>query len=289
MRTIARFAGITSTLAVFLLTAPPAWSEHLFVSQFGNDAGDGSAFQPFRTLQGAINAANGGDTIQLEMGGDYGPGAIDNKSLTIISRQGGGIFNPDGPGLLITGTGGDDTITVDGLVIDQGGSANNGIQFNSGHKLNVVNTTIRNGSGGASGIFFQPNGNAELNVTNSIISNFGTNGSGSGIRIQPRQGADVTSVLNGVTLQNNRSGLLVSAGDGSDVGVVLEGSTVSGNSVVGVRGTGSRVQIFSGGSTIVNNARGVQSNNGAQVLSPRNNILINNTVNGAFTDTFGQK
>lgn len=285
----ARRVGIAAMLTTSSLVCSEAFANHLFVSPFGNDAGNGSAFAPFLTLQGAINAAQSGDVIQLERGGNYGGGIINNKSLTILSTEGGGVIEPGAAGIIFNGVGNDDILTIRGLTIDQGGSVNNGIIFNSGRKLNVFDTVIQNGSGGASGIFFQPNDPfAEINVLDSIIAQFGTSGSSAGIRIAPRAGGDVDVSIEGLSAYNNRVGISSTAGAGSVIDALYDELLASGGGVgVSSVGAGSTVRVRN--STITNNTTGLSHPGTAKLISVGGNTVRQNTTNGTFTATEAQQ
>ncbi len=286
MRKIARFAGAVSALAASWLVTSPAAAEHLFVSPFGNDdTGNGTPSAPLETLQGAIDFAGPGSAfIQLEMGGNYGPGVVGpGQNLTIFSTQGGGVFDPDGPGILVNGDG-STIVTLDGVTI---GGATIGVQFNSGHKLNVRNTTIQDISGGGSGILFRPNINAELNVGNTVITNTGDTGDASGIRIDPRAGADVTGVLDNVTLQNNRAGLVLDAGSGVFLDIAVADSTISGNSIgLQARGAGSELRVRE--TIVIGNGTGLHRPNGGKIESLEGNSVTGNTTDGSANSTVPQ-
>jgi len=281
-----RMLGIAVMLTTSSLACGQASAAHLFVSPFGNDGtGTGSANAPFLTLQGAVNDAQSGDVIQLEMGGNYGGAVINNKTLTILSTEGGGVIEPGVGGIVFNGAGGNDILTIRGLTIDQAGSANNGIVFNSGRKLNVFDSFIQNGSGAASGIFFQPNDAvSELNVRNTVISEFGTSGVGAGIRIAPRAGGDVDVAIEDVAAYNSRTGISSTAGAGSFIDALYKNLLASGGGIgVSSAGAGSTVRLAD--STIANNATGLSHPGTAKLISVGGNAVRQNTVNGTFTAT----
>lgn len=279
-----------AALTMLLLACTQASAGHLFVSPLGNDGGNGTAFAPFLTLQGAVAGAQSGDVIQLEMGGNYGGAVINDKTLTIISTQDGGVMEPGVAGIIFNGVGNNDVLTVQGLRIDQAGSANNGIIFNSGRKLNVIDTVIQNGSGGSSGIFFQPNDAfAEINILDSIIAEFGTTGSSAGIRISPRSGGDVDALLEDVTAINNRVGVSVTAGTNSVVDVFLDDVDLSGGGT-GILSTGAGSTVRVANSVITNNTvLGLSHPGTAKLISVGGNVVRANTANGGFTATEAQQ
>jgi hypothetical protein len=287
---MARIASITGAFYVvaFAWLAPvPAGAAQLFVSQFGNDSGNGTAFQPLLTLQAAINAANDGDVIQLEMGGNYGPGVINNKTLSIISFDGGGIFEPGGTALTFNSGNGSDTLTLRGLMIDQGGSNNHGIVFNSGRKLDISNTTIQNGRGPRVAVFHRPNSNSEVNIRNTTINEFGTSGIGGAVRIEPRNGADVKGTFSNNTFNNSSTGIASTAGSGGTVDLfVIDNVIAGGGTGISSSGVDSRVRIRN--STITGNSAGLQSQSSGQILTGGFNTVVNNSLNDP-TGTYAVK
>jgi hypothetical protein len=285
MSGFSRTVGIGAMLTTLSLGCGAASADHLFVSPFGNDGGTGTAFQPFLTLQGAVNAADAGDVIQLEMGGNYGGAIINDKTLTIMSTAGGGVIEPGAAGIVFNGVGNNDILTIVGLTIDQAGSGNNGITFNSGRKLNVFDSLIQNGTGGASGVFYQPDDAfSELNIRNSTFSGFGTVGSSAGIRIAPRAGGDVDVLIEDVLAINNRFAALTSAGSGSVIDALYDEFLASGGGTgVQSSGTGSTVRLRN--SVISNNATGLSHPGTAKLISLGGNSVRANTANGTFTAT----
>jgi hypothetical protein len=274
--------GILSRVALAIwatlwLTVAPAFAAHIFVSQFGSDTtGNGSPNAPFKTLQRAVNAAQDNDVIQLEMGGNYGPATITNKTLTIMSTEGGGIFEPGMTAITYNGAAGD-ILTLIGLTIDQGGSPFNGIVFNLGLKLIMMDMLIQNGSGGAYGVLFQPTTNAELHIRDSTVAEFGATGAGAGIRVVPRNGADVIGSIRNCTLLNNLVALFVLAGLNSFNDMVMNPSYIGGGgTAVTSSGAGSTVRIKE--SIIANNVVGLNRPNSGKIVSLGGNSVYANST-----------
>jgi hypothetical protein len=289
MHALTRSVGIAAMLTTLPLVSNHAAAAHFFVSPFGNDGGTGTAFAPFLTLQGAVNAASSGDVIQLEMGGSYGAAVINDKTLTILSTQAGGVYEAGVTGIIFNGSGGNDELTIRGLTIDQAGTPNNGITFNSGRKLNVFDAFIGDSSGAASGIFYQPNDVlSELNIRNTVIGQTGTALPAAGIRIAPRAGGDVDAMLEDVFADNNRVAVSVVAGTNSAVDVTIDGLTASGNgTAITSNGAGSTVRVKN--STIANNTTGISHPGTAKLISLGGNSVRGNTTNGTFTATEPQQ
>lgn len=283
MRKIGILAGIVAMLGGLSVAPAFAAPQTLWVSQGGSDAtGTGAFFNPYRTLSKALTVSNDGDTIQLEQG-DYSPGGVIQDAVIILAPPGGGIFGPPGaPCLIVNASAGDD-ILIDGLTCNQGGAAQNGIVFNTGHKLTLHDTTIRGNTGPTCGVNFKPNANAELNVEDSFFQG-GSSGAGGGICISPVGGADVTGVLDNIALQNSPFGLRSVAPAGSINKLTLTNSTISENGG-GVFSSGATSTVSLSNSMITNNTSGLQVAGGGKIVSLQGNSLTGNTVNGVFTST----
>ena len=127
MSRIASIAGVFCALAFAWPAQVYAMATIQHVEERGSDAsGDGSLNNPFRTLAKAVSVAQSGDIIQLGKG-EFGPAVITNKSLTIISAESGSIVDPGSTAITFNG-GANRELTLRGLTIDQGGTANSGPQ-----------------------------------------------------------------------------------------------------------------------------------------------------------------
>jgi len=283
MSRFSRKSGIAAVLAIILFAADPASAAHLFVSHFGSDTtGNGSPSAPFRTLQAAVDAANDGDVIQLEQGGNFGQVTIDNKSLTIMSTNRGGVFSPSGPAIVFNGDA-DDVLTLIGLTIAMGYSPFNAIVFNAGLKLVMLDMLIQ--QGGGYGLLFRPTTLAELIIRQAIISEFG----GAGIWIKPRNGADVIGAIINATILNSLVGLSILAAAGSSIDLAMDPSYIGGGTDgVVASGAGARVRIKD--SVIANNSgRGLKHPDNGQIISLGGNSVVANGTNGNFTSTVSPK
>jgi hypothetical protein len=156
---------------------------------------------------------------------------------------------------------------------------------------------------------------SELYVSKTTISENSSNSAGAGILIRPTGTGSAKVVIDNVLVENNRIGILVDgAGSSGGIDMSVVDSTISGSTTVGLAvfeavsgGSPSKVQIArttlssNGGqgifasrslasvrvrqSVISGNAVGVQSANGGQIISHGDNVLADNTTNGAFTST----
>jgi hypothetical protein len=200
MRVSIRLGVATSLLLTGWLAVLPANAGLLnIVSRFGVDSGTcGPANDPCATLQQAINNLDPNGTVVVE---DrlFDPGAATiDRAVTIV---GGTVNSPGGPCLTVAAAP-LDPIRINNFHCNQGGSEEDGIDFQRGHKLDLINSNLLNGGGNNScGVRFRPNSDAELNILNGThVSGFG-----SGVCSTPRNGAQISGVIQDSTIQNSTS------------------------------------------------------------------------------------
>ena len=272
-----------------------------WVSGVGDDANPCSRTAPCKTFAGALLKTEAGGEISVLDPGSFGVVTI-TKSITIEARGDlGGIvaFVGVGNGIVVN-AGTTDVVTLRGLSIEGAGSGPNGIDFLRGGKLIVEDTTINHMAG--NGINFEPSTAAKLFVYDSYIHNNG----GSGIRLSPRTGGSIAASIDDTQLTNNSTGVLATLGakatvsnsvaDGNNIGVdvnaagsstrvALGNSALTGNNQA-VRAVSSKSTATLAGTLIANNAAGLVSQNGGNILSFRNNPISDG---GAPTGTLPLK
>jgi hypothetical protein len=87
-------------------------------------------------------------------------------------------------------------VTIHELICDQGGAAQHGILFNSGHYLVMNEVVIRNGGGNTCGLLLRSNSETVLDVRDSTISGFAGVG-GSAVCLLPGVDGRALGYLNG--------------------------------------------------------------------------------------------
>jgi len=274
----------------FLLALSPAHalSNRAWVSGHGSDsAGCGSPGAPCRTLQYVHDnvIAAGGEIDILDPAG-YGAVTI-SKAVSIVNDGVGaaGVQAASGNAITIN-AGASDVVTLRGLDIDGLGTGDNGIVFNSGAGLTVVNCVVRHFAGGGqttgNGILIQPSGAIGFLISNVVASDNGW----TGIYYGPPSGSSARAgVIDRVTAVNNSKGIWVAPLSGA--ATVALSNSVMNNNGVGIEATpGSTVSIDS--STMSNNDIGLDAYGSAIVLLGRsaitaNNAGIQNTANTVYT------
>ena len=229
-----------------------------YVATTGSDAGIcGTITSPCRTFQRMHDLAGAGFTIVALDSGDFNAVTI-TKSIAIVAR---GVAATGWSGAntkIAINAGANDVIHIDGLRLGRNMPAgdNSGIQFNSGGRLHVRNCTIRNFA--TAGIFVRGGGTKRVFISDCTIA-------------------------------NNFHGVFVKPAGAGGSRVQLDRVRIEGNSGHGIRAVGSKAIVRISNSTIANNNRGLSAANDGKIVSFGNNVLIDNTANGAPTSTIALK
>lgn len=277
-------------------------ANRVFVSaRSGNDANScSSVTTPCQTFAGAVAQVNaGGEVIVLDSGG-YGSVTI-TKSLTIEAPAGVTAFihPPSGNAITVNASGA--TVTLRGLVLNDGPSSN-GITVTTVNTLNVDRCTIVGFLNGIATTYC-----GWLNVTSSVITGCDTgisltsnsaivsfaaidhchlDSNGLGFNsISTGSGYWTTVATNSTANNNIFAGWYCGGGSGAD-GLVLESCTVSGNGNSGIIGAGPNAQTTIAFSNCVisgNEGYGVSQLGAATVSSRGNNTLVRNQTPTAGT------
>jgi hypothetical protein len=135
---------IVAAVAASVLCAAPgnAQTTRTWVSGVGDDVNPCSRTAPCKTFAGAISkTAAGGEISVLDPGG-FG-GVTITKSLSIMALGSeGSILTGTGTGLIIR-AGAGDSVFLDGVVIEGGGTGTTGISITSAAAVHIRNCVIR--------------------------------------------------------------------------------------------------------------------------------------------------
>ena len=224
----------------------------------------------FKTIQAGINAAAGGDTIQVTTTGAHTEGGIVvNKALTIAGQGAGSTVvqaatTQGGASTHVFQIGVGSTVTLQAMAIQHGlpGIINDGA-------LTLGGTAVRdNGSLNAGGGILN---NGVLAINNSTIAgNNGTSGGG-------LFNAGGTVTINRSTISGNSA----SPGDGGGIftsggQVTINSSTISGNTAAATGGGVTGSQLTINNSTIVNNNASSGGGIGPGAVTIQNSIVADN-------------
>jgi hypothetical protein len=314
-RSALALAGILFT--TILSPIPASAAATTYVSAFGNDSADClTPFTPCATFAKAITVTNAKGVIRVMAPGFYGPVLID-KSLSIIAEDvNGGIYNGSvgsgatGMGAIVVNAGASDVVTLRGIMIDQAGTAKQGITFTKGAALHIKNCLIRGSTlNGAAGIRVTT-GNAELHVSDCTVSEFWH-----GIMLKPVAGT-LHAVINRMSIEKTTSdGIQAMASGGSVFGTVRD-STISGAGGVGIiakqvgdsgnaallvertsssgnangiRAQGGNAIVRIGETLVTRNGTGLATSNGGEILSYQTSKVFGNFIEGSPSGTLVHK
>jgi hypothetical protein len=307
-------ALIATSLASLLVAVPAnAQAPRTFVSAAGTDNPTCSFASPCRHFQAAVTATSpGGEVDALDPAG-YGPINID-RAIT-IEGQGWSYIAPPAGGNGITINALSGNVAIHGVSLNGAGIAgpSNGIVFNSGTSLTVINCVVQNfvtnGNNPVTGngILIAPSsGTVKFIVANTTASNNGyagveylpagttVNGNGIidhvvatadqyGIVVDSSGtmvGSTIATISNSIASDNSQTGVLVKNGSAT-VTVSVDNVSMSGNSI-GIAGVNSP-QVLLGRSVITGNATGVLNSTAPNAFYTYkdNRINLNTTTDGA--------
>ena len=287
-------------------SAANAQATRTWVSGTGDDANPCSRTAPCKTFAGAISKTAAAGEINCIDAGGYGALTITKSIAVKCDNTEAGVLVSGTNGIVVA-AGSTDVVWLSGIDFEGLGPTAlslNGIKFQSGGSLSVVNCVIRgfsstNGTDG-NGIFFNPtSGTPKLYVDNTIIAD----NQNVAVEVKPGSGAGANAKIFNTRAENQTTGFRANAtGGATSVNMDIIFSAAVYNSGVGVRvlsngnstqamvdhtnisfnGTGLAADgingvIRVGSSTITGNVTATSSTNSGQVLSYNNNQLNGNT------------
>jgi hypothetical protein len=254
------------TLIVTAHAGMPAHAQRVFVSGTGLDTNPCTVTQPCRTFQQAHNTVAANGEIDVLDPAGYGPLVI-TKGISIQAHGFSGITQTTScstcAAITVSVTTAD-PVTLNGLLIDGGGTGNIGINITSGLSVQILNSVVRHFQ---NGIFAQTSTiGANLLIEDTIASdNLST-----GILVfEPVSAGSVHATLSRITANNNQFGV---GTVGTNTTTTIANSVLSNNSVTGLSGVG--LVTYLAKTVISGNATGV----GGTVTSYGDNCIRDNTT-----------
>ncbi|PYQ59415.1 MAG: hypothetical protein DMF58_11655 [Acidobacteria bacterium] len=303
-------AVIRNVVVVMLFVIPVgvfAQNTRSAVSVTGSDAATCTVPDPCRTFGAALSKTNsGGEVIVLSSGG-YGPFTV-SQAVTIVSPPGiyAAIAPASGIGISISTASGA-TVVLRGLYVNGAGAPYGIYVFSAGANIYLENMVVAGlNCSGCTAVIMPQDGN--LRVTDSFFRNdfYGVSVAGTSATVRARATIDHCRLLgttvavqpsnfSTVTLTNslltgNFRGISIDSPSADiDAHVTVDNSVFTQNSV-GIFAIRTAALVYVSSSVITQNTQfGLDIQQGAQVLSAGNNVLIDNAAGEAFTNTFALK
>jgi hypothetical protein len=187
--------------AIAIVASAPAQAQNgtltrSFVSSAGVDSNPCTITQPCATFAQAYTAIGNNGIIAALDPGKYGP--LNITGPVTIDGHGWAAITGPAPGVAITINAVSGNVTLTGLEIDGAGAATTGILFNSGDRLNIRDSAIRNFT--SDGIKFAPTGASDLFVSNTLTADNG----GDGVFVSWGGTGNVSAVFNRVEAVDNQ-------------------------------------------------------------------------------------
>jgi hypothetical protein len=273
---IALFAVIAA--AVFPASAF-AQATRTWVSGVGDDANPCSRTAPCKTFAGAISKTQAGGEINVLDPGGFGAVTI-TKSITIAAT---GVI----AGVLVSGTnaivisaGPNDRVTLRGLDIDGLGTGLEGVNVLSAGVVRVEDSKIYGFS--QDGINVQPS-SATTKVVVERTQIHDNNRYGVFDRPSGAGSVGRVTLRSDSVDDNNNSGIAATDSGGGRAIVNSFRTGVADNSAKGIYSSGSLATVTISANEITGNNVGLYATLGGSILSFSNNLVTDNTTNGAPT------
>jgi hypothetical protein len=241
-------AFLLALIVTALASMPARAQQRVFVSGHGLDTNPCTVTQPCRTFQVAYNTVAANGEIDVLDPAGYGALTI-TKGISIQAHGFGGITAASGAAITISVTT-SEPVTLNGLLIDGGGTGQAGISITSSPPVQILNSVIRHfGSGISAGI---GTGGSNLLIEDTVASD----NSNVGILLSGNSVTNSQATLNRITANNNRLGV---ASGGFNM--TIANSVISNNSDNGLQ-IGSNTAwlaktVISGNATGVNTTVGI--------------------------------
>jgi hypothetical protein len=229
MRTKLIFAAVMAALGCALFAAPAqAQRARVFVASYGSDSNPCTFGSPCKTFQQAVDVvAAGGEVTAIDSAG-FGPVTI-SQAVTITSPNGveaGIAANPNGYAIIVA-AGSSDVVVLSGLTLEGAQSGDDGILFETGAELEVVNCAVRNYL--HYGIFVSASAAVSVLISNTIVSD----NADSNIYLATTGSGSLVAALNQVTVNNSTTGITTYL-EGGPLEASIANSHIDNNSNIGI-------------------------------------------------------
>ena len=214
----------------------------VFVASYGSDSNPCTFLSPCRNFQQAVNVvAAGGEVTAIDSAG-FGPINI-NQAVTITSPNGieAGIAAAPAGNAITISVGPSDVVTLRGLTLNGANSGANGVVFNGGGKIAIIDCKITNYTQYGVLVETQPGVVFNVPTTTVLISNTYVAENGGGIVLTNQAGrGNIIANLNHVTTDNNQDSVEVIAVNDT-IKATISDSEIGVNQEIGIYSSGSGV------------------------------------------------
>jgi Right handed beta helix region len=258
-------AVLLTLIAIALASMPAHAQQRVFVSGHGLDTNPCTVTQPCRTFQVAHNTAAANGEIDVLDPAGYGPLTI-TKGISIQAHGFGGITAASGDAITVS-VATSDPVTLNGLLLDGGGTGGLGIRIQSCRSLQILNSVIRHFQ---FGIAEFTSGPINLLIEDTVASD-----NLKGIALE---GGSVKATLSRITANNNQVGVYNLSNEAT-----IANSVIFNNSSEGL-GCFSSCMTWLAKTLISDSTTGVNMDVSSTVFSYGDNYIGDNTtpVNGSL-------
>jgi len=269
-------APLAALAGMLLCTLPAQAQDRVFVSGGGVDTNPCTYAAPCRSFQQAYNTAPANSEIDVLDPAGYGPLTIAH-GISIQGHGFSGITQTSSTGnsaavtISVTTS---DPVSLNGLLLDGGGTGVYGIYIASGSAVQILNCVVRHFE---EGIYdASSTASADLLIEDTVASD----NSQDGIFVTPSGSGTPVAMLGSITANyNGEQGVLAGAGT-----IMIKNSVISNNYEIGLNSNGSAA-IWLAKSAITGNGRaGGYGEGGVYVFSGTVNSYGDNDINGNFTN-----
>ena len=235
------FALLAATFAFGLFCMPAqAQRARVFVASYGSDSNPCTFLSPCRNFQQAVNVVTAGGEVTAIDSAGFGPINID-QAVTITSPNGieAGIAAAPGGNAITISVGPSDVVTLRGLTLNGANSGFNGVVFNGGGKIAIIDCKITNYKQYGVLVETQPGVVFNVPTTTVLISNSYVAENGGGIVLTNQAGRGIIIAnLSHVTTDNNVDSVEVIAVN-DQIKATISDSEIGVNQEIGIYSSGA--------------------------------------------------
>jgi len=200
-----------------------------FVSSTGVDTNACTIAAPCATFAQAYTKVGANGIVAALDPGKYGPISI-STPVTINGNGWAAITGPSGADAIDITVNVSGNVTLIGLELDGAGAADNGINFQAGSRLEIIDCTVRDFT--QIGIFVGAHAATSVQISNTKVTDVAVGGQG--IQLGTFTGGTITAALDHVTIDNDNYGFVTIIG-GGPIEALITDSHIDNNTTYGIQ------------------------------------------------------